>query len=668
MSKTPRFPALPINLLSVLALFLLASPWQYPSAWWGLNLLQFHDWSVRTIVLIASVLCAATVILGAENLRLSELPRKLLIYLGVPALLTVLFIALRVRAHFLGDGLLRAREIEVGVSWLPTEPLAQLVNFVMYQLTNAPLGFIGTDAVRIVSFIGGIAYYLALLWFVRTAFVGPALRLLMFIVLFFSGTTLLFCGYVETYMLIPALMALFFTAGIKALRGEIPPLVACGFYLLLVLFHFKALIFAPCLLVGAYFANRDGRNGATLLYSAAVVLSVVLAAVVPRLSTLPTLGVSQLIMGLSPSESSYTLLSSQHLIDVINELFLTAGVGLILIVASLAVKPRTSWRKQRPLLLVAAALPGAIAMLLLLHSRLGYAVDWDLFSAAGLTVTFFGAMLFSEYKEFRVCRIAPIALAAVAFALFFSFAAVNASFDKATQRQIQILSLYDLEGAVGFEMMGNHLRNEGDMVLAERMWKRSLALRPHTRIYANLAQLSLNEGRLTDAKYYCDKGLELDSTAAALWTHLGQVYTRLGDYERAVDAQQKAIRYEARDPVYYHNYAITLGLMQRWAEAEQYEREALTRMPNDLKALLGLCVSLINQAKLDEAERICNQMMAINPITPDPYMYLAQIFDRRGQIDRARAVLSGYLQNYPSSPATARISEILAELNRRPGS
>src|SRR5690606_23856384 len=141
-SKTPRFPALPINLLSVLAIFLLAAPWQYPNSWWGLNLLQFHEWSVRTIVVIASVLCAASVMLGGENLRLGELPRKLLIYLGVPALLTVLFIALRVRAHFLGDGLLRAREIEVGVSWLPTEPLAQLVNFVMYQLTNVPLGFI----------------------------------------------------------------------------------------------------------------------------------------------------------------------------------------------------------------------------------------------------------------------------------------------------------------------------------------------------------------------------------------------------------------------------------------------------------------------------------------------------------------------------------------------
>jgi Flp pilus assembly protein TadD len=212
--------------------------------------------------------------------------------------------------------------------------------------------------------------------------------------------------------------------------------------------------------------------------------------------------------------------------------------------------------------------------------------------------------------------------------------------------------------------MGNHLRAEGRMELAERMWKRSLKLRPHPRIYANLAQVSLDEGRLTDAMYYSNKGLELDSTQAALWTHLGQVYMRLGDYNNAVASQQRAITLDPNDPVYYHNHAITLGLMQDWTGAERYEREALSRMPNDLKAMLGLCVALINQGKLEESEGLCQRMMAINPVTPDPYLYLAQIYSRRNQDDRARAVLNGYLQAFPTSPAVPRISQMLDELNR----
>ncbi len=664
MSDQTRFPALPIILLSAIALFLLAAPWNYPASWWGLNILQFYDWPVRVIVLVAAVLCAATILIGRENFKLGQGRQRVLLYLGLPAALTLLFVVLRVRAHFLGDGLLRAREIEVGASWLPTEPLAQFVNFAMYRLTADSLGFIGTDAIRIVSIVGGTAYYFALLWFVRTAFVDTAKQLLMFLVLFFSGTTLLFCGYVETYVLIPALLALFFTAGLKTIRRELPALAASGLFLLLVLFHFKSLIFAPCLLTLAFFAYQDGQRRHVLVYLASLLLSLALVVILPRFSILPTLGFDKLIFGLSPSESSYTLFSWQHILDIINEVFLTAASGLILILSSLFVKSKGELRNQRGLLFVGAAIPGAVGMLLLLHSRLGYAADWDLFSVCGLTLTFFGAMLFSEYKELRTCRVAPIALASVGLATFFGFAAVNADFDKATERQTQILGLYDLEGAVGFEVMGNHLRGEGRMELAERMWKRSLKLRPHPRIYANLAQASLDEGRLTDAMYYANKGLELDSLQAALWTHLGQVYMRLGDYSNAVSCQQRAIALDPNDPVYYHNHAITLGLMQDWTGAERYEREALSRLPNDLKAMLGLCVSLINQGKLDESEGLCQRMMAINPVTPDPYLYLAQIYSRREQPDRARAVLMGYLQAFPTSPAVPRISQMLDELNR----
>ncbi len=573
-----------------------------------------------------------------------------------------MYYLLRAKTHYLGDGLLRVKELEIGVWWLPTEPLAQAANYLIYKITSSLFGFNATTAVEAVSYLGGIFYYFALLGFVKSTVRNATAQLPAFILLYFSGMTVLFCGYAETYMLLPGLMAMFFTAGVKTAQGKSSPLLTLFLFLLLVFFHFKSLILAPCVAYLAYTNFKDKSRSHAALAVTSIIVALVAAVIVPRLSNLPTLSAAGFLLPFAAGGTEYTLFSPQHLLDILNQLLLISAAPLIILLALCIPTARPRLSLDRPLLFVAWALPGATAMLILLHSRLGYAVDWDLFSSATLAVSFFAVMLIARREKFQITRSAAVALASVGFISFSAFAAVNSQFDVAVKRQVDILSLYGKEGAIGFESMGNHLINTGQSALAEQMWRKSLFLRPHVRMYANLAQLSLNEGRIPDAKYYSEKGLELDSTHATLWNHLGVALTRYGELAVAERALLNAVRFDPNNADYHHNYSIMLTQAQRWDEAETQSREALRLQPDDLTILTGLGIALTNAGKLAEAENVLLQIIARESSYGEPYFHLGRVYLMQSDTAKFQKVLGDYISRYPDSPTTPRIKRVLESI------
>ncbi len=662
MYKHFRSLTLVITILSAFYLVIQTVSLGQSSALWGASLTCYFDWPIRSLIAVAALACSlATVLIGSILTQRTDI-RKLLVNYIMPLVLIGIFFLLRVKTHYLGDGLLRGRELEIGVWWLPTEPLAQAANYVIYWLTSSLFGMDGIDALELVSYLGGLFYYFTLIGFVKTVVRDDLVRLLVFVVLYVSGMTVLFCGYAETYMLIPGLMALFFTLGIKAIRGESSPLLACLFFLLLTLFHFKSLMLAPCIGLLAYF-NAKAKQHQWTAFAVFVVLAAIVAVVVlPGLSFLPTLSTADFALPLTSGGSDYTVFSTQHLLDVANQLLLTSAAAVILILSWLLIRGKESIWKSRALMFIGAALPGAVAMLLLLHSRLGFAVDWDLFSSASLVVSFFAVMLCAETKEPHLSRIATVSVSTVAFLSFFAFAAVNANSEVAVRRQVDILSLYGKEGAIGFESMGNHLNSIGRTEEALQMWRRSIALRPHVRMYANMAQLSLNEGRLTDAKYYSEMGLQLDSTHATLWNHLGVALTQMGEFRSAEAALTNAVHLNPNSGYFHHNYAILLVQVERWSEAEEQLRQAIQLLPGDPTVMLTLGLTLTYTGKLKEAESILTQVATFAPANGESYFYLSRTFLLQSDTTRARQVLTDYLSRYPNSPTAPRMQNVLEQL------
>jgi tetratricopeptide (TPR) repeat protein len=666
MSDQKITPSRLIVVLATIYLVAIAAPFDYPVNLWGISHLQYLDWGVRITALLGGLLLAFLVshIDSRYRTRLPVRVVKALVYVVVPLLLLSLFYLLRVKTHYLGDGILRARQVELGVKTLPTEPLGHYANYLFYQLVGPLFHWTSVRSIEVLSYISGLLTYFAALWCVKGLFEKRSDRLMPFLILVFSGTAVLYCGYVETYMLLPALTILFMATGIRSVNGKLLPLVPMLLYLLLVLFHFKFLYVAPSILLLSWVYYQKGDKLVGLAGALAVLASVIVVIAVPKMSALPTIGLGSFLMDFSPGQSSYWLLSGQHLLDIANELVMTAAAALLVLALLVTRAGRTGLRGNLSLLFVAASLPGALAFVTLLHPELGYASDWDLFSSAGVVISLFAVTFYAAKPDLRLSRPAMVMLSSVAIVSFLSYAAVNADYDQSIRRQVDILTLAGDQGAVGFETMGNDLVQLHKAELAEQMWRRSMKIRPHWRIYNNLGQLALDRGNYDEAEFFLKKGMALDSTRSILVMNLGMAYRMLRRYELAEQYLHRAAELAPNDAGIHHNLAVLLAETNRYLEAEVESRAAVRLKPNDsmfLNALGGILSAL---GKYPEAEDYLLRAGSIHPESSEIALNISAFYVKIKRIDFARLILTDFLAHYPNSPGASRVQEKLDGLGK----
>lgn len=651
-----------VVVLGVLYFVALLAPIEYSARLWGISQLTYIEWGARGMILAMALLVPLVTFNVVRRVNLGKVGNGLLIYVLLPALLLGLFYLLRVKTHYLGDGILRSREIEHDVWYLPTEPLGVFVNYLSYKVTGRLFNFTPLQAMEVVSYLGGLLYYYVCLYLARTLFKTSSERSLSFFLLFFSGTTLLFCGYAETYSLLPAGYALFLALGMKALTSGRHLLIAVLLYVLLIMFHFASFFLAPSLLYLAYRQYRQGHMTRSILTGATVPILIVVAFLVSRTTEHSMVGIGHYLMPFVPGEESYWLLSGQHLLDIANELMLTAMAPLILLSGLVLFRLIPKLKQTHDTLFVLAAVPGVLLFMFLLDPKLGYASDWDLFSSAGVIITIATLAILSRTKPFKISKSAAVSLGAVGLAAFFSFAAVNAEYDRSMDREVDILSLYGERGGIGFETIGNHLNMIGDKETAERMWRRALRYKPHRRTYSNLGQLMSNQGRYSEALYYLTEGLKLDSTYALLHMNLGRVYGDMKKPEQAEPHLRKAVELDPDDPVFRHNLAFFLLTQGRYEESESEARLAVRLDPRNATFACGLGVCLAALGRGEEAREQFVTADRLQPGFPQAYYGLARLLISEGKIATARRLCQDYLDRNPPPSVRGRFERILSEL------
>ncbi len=685
-----------IILFSCIYLVLLLAPIAYPASFWGIDNLSYFGWGIRVAVLAASVAAAFLLHSLVSYVSWKKSARRVIVYFLCPLLLLVLFYILRVKTHYLGDGLLRAEDLEKGTWLLPTEFLASLINALSYRLTSAWFGFSSFQAVALVSYISGVLFYFADLYLVRSLFTSAGDRVWAMVVLLFSGMTLLFCGYVESYLLLPAAIALFLGTSVRAFKDQLSPGWPLAVYLLLLLLHLSSVYLLPAVALFSYFQFKEHHRKWGIAGVATIVASLLVVLILPALSSQITEGAIKSLIPLSPAADSYWLFSGLHLSDIVNELYLTAGPALIIILSFLISRRRISPGNHnlRNFLLVAVA--GAFLYLILLDPRLGYAGDWDLFASTGVVITTLALFLISSAKGKGISHIARVSLMAAALAIFGSYALVNANDSISMKREIEVYPLYGERGGIELELMGANLKRRNMLDDAERVWRMAIKLRPHPRTYSRLAEVMTKRNRLSEARYYAEEGLKVDSTFAALHVILGIIDVREDNFEEAETQLKDAIKYDPNDGSPY----LTLGLMysnlKRYSEAETQLRKALQFNPNNASALYALSNCLFYEHKLPEAEAKAreavrlqpNQSMnyrllaailaaqgnpeaadvlktaiSIDPSAPEAYINLAELYSSAGRPDLAIQTLRNYLAVNPNSPRTADVEKAIDQLS-----
>jgi tetratricopeptide (TPR) repeat protein len=130
---------------------------------------------------------------------------------------------------------------------------------------------------------------------------------------------------------------------------------------------------------------------------------------------------------------------------------------------------------------------------------------------------------------------------------------------------------------------------------------------------------------------------------------VGQLWTAIGDYARAIATLQEALQ---SDPN-LHKAHLDSGLAyihwQHWAEAEREFRAELDVVPNDPDAMYHLGFVYTQQAKMDEAVAIFRQVVAAYPGYPNAQYQLGKILLDRGQVADAIACLEAAARLSPQA-------------------
>lgn len=320
-------------------------------------------------------------------------------YFAVAVVTGALGLTLGRSSHFLGDGTWLAASVESGRQF-------HFFDFVDYRLHvlayEGAGGRIRADTLyRYGSVLAGVIASVTNLWLVRRLPWEAWRRVFLYLLLFATPPVVLYFGYVESYSILYAALTAFLLASLLVLEGRWPLWRAAAFFGAGLFLHLSALFTAPALLALGLMAPRISgfKRWASLLIPPASFL--VLAMTLYLVSGYDRTGFETEFLRSSQGRSIFLpafgergLFSFLHWKDLINQLFLTAPVCLVVLLVRIPFI-RRSWRRPEILFLLTQI--GVVALIgVVVDAKLGGAKDWDLLAAHSASLSILAAFVFGD--------------------------------------------------------------------------------------------------------------------------------------------------------------------------------------------------------------------------------------------------------------------------------
>ncbi|HEY3294090.1 MAG TPA: hypothetical protein VGL38_01490 [bacterium] len=357
-----------------------------PQPWlWGTHFLAYYPWPVQVTLPFVAV---ALLLTGFSRVRwrglLPDLPPALAFSPLQWDVLTalgcgVVFLLFSSATALLGDGQLWLNEIQAGTSdYLRNRaPLTLFLLHTLYGLLNPLTGISAERLFALTSVIAGTAAVLGWLVLARHLRID---RLTCLLFGFAWGGIALFFGYIETYVLMVAIITWMLVVMVISLRKAEPTLFVPVLGLLAVGFNLAAVVFLPAVMAYTWrmFSARHLRLRWVLLFGYGLI--------VPALGAYFALGWhkgTDVLLPLTPTTEAFgdAVLTGSHLAGLINGLLLAAGVFLVLLAGYVIAEKRHGmvWDDEKLLLLLALVFP--LAACVMHNPQLGMARDWDICAA-----------------------------------------------------------------------------------------------------------------------------------------------------------------------------------------------------------------------------------------------------------------------------------------------
>ncbi len=150
---------------------------------------------------------------------------------------------------------------------------------------------------------------------------------------------------------------------------------------------------------------------------------------------------------------------------------------------------------------------------------------------------------------------------------------------------------------------------------------------------------------------------------ADMQNNLGQRYQQRGEYQKAIDAYQEALRLRPNFKSVYNNLAVCYGELKMFEQAESSLAKVIELEPNDFYAMNNLAVLYIETQRMSAAQKIAERAVAIEPGYVNGRVTLGSVYAMTGQLDKAREQFTEALRLDPDNrSARSNLAKVEAQM------
>ena len=599
------------------------------------------------------------------------------------------FIVLSSARHFLGDGYLLLRKLEVDT--LKDQHRAPLTFAFIRALHYAGRAFWETaeNTYRTYSYASGVLYVL-LAFPAAAAFKNALEKSIVLAFLLTTGYMQLFFGYVENYALYMPGLLLYLLLGLRTLENRMPlwaPALVLG---LLLALHQAFAVFGPSLLFLAYRTWRQGRETVPSKKNTAATVAALCCVPVSMAALLELSGIGfdgylgrmggrnfLPLFAETGLQSQYRIFSLPHLLDFLNQQLLTAPVACM---ACVLLRKRDL--RHQPFLLNAAVFP--LFFTFLARPEIGVFRDWDIFSLPALPLTLWVATALMVRIRARepLFHSAFLLCGAAAFHTLF-WIGLNASAGPAEARFVHLVNrLTGISAVNSWLTLGKFHRKQNNTDAALHAYKRSIDADPtnpnrwltagvacremgqskraieyfkkavklgpdYSVPYMNLGAAYSDMGQFDKAIEYTRKALTLQPDLTNAHMNLGALFQRTGQLAKSIEHIQKAIVLQPKSATTHGNLGRAYRLAGQHARAILHLEKANTLRPRHTRTLVDLALACSDAGQNDRAIELLKETVAIQPEHAAAHANLGAVYGIIGRYDTGIQYLERALELQP---------------------
>jgi tetratricopeptide (TPR) repeat protein len=648
-----------LTLVVTIGLFIFAG-FESDTGMWGINHLEYLSGNLKIGIVSLLLLGIVSLLLLSKNNKLDKAISLLSSFILGPIwqrliivfLFSAAFYLLRIDTFFLGDGYTLISVMGQGKVYLQrwTVPGSTFLFRIVQDFFGGYTEKSAINAFQFLSVLSGSIVIFNLIGISKRLFDNNNLRLLALSTAVFSGTALLFFGYVEFYPLYWLTATTFVLISLRYLKTHRGLFLVLLTFIVSVLTHLQSLIMIGglvAIICYKLFGNKGLQLNKRIVLISLVTFVAIGAAGLFSIRFMPEFFTMKLPMFTGSEElNRFSVYGIDYLLDVLNEMLLILPGILVLFSLGAIAKPKNIIS----FFLFMAAL-GSLGWILLIDPTLGIGRDWDLLAMPFFLVGLFAVWGISKNTD-NVTSMKVLAYSWTCFIIASTFVCVNVISESSEARFVDLVRRYEDKDYTGWAVLSNYYLVNGDEEKLDAISKEMSGYFP-TRGLLRRANYYLMQNQIDSAIVAGKKALRYNPTDHQVLIMLGTAYKSKGDYEQAEMYFREAMR------VFPHSGTVD-QLAQLYLHSSQLEKaletykEIIADDPQFMPSLEGLGLTYYRMGYADSALAIADSIFAVDKNSPGGHLLKMFVYINRDESNKAAYHYREYVkygknrQEYPA--------------------